>query len=416
MPAQASASDRAHFRFVVIGAGPCGGRAAIELATRAGPGQVALVGEEPLPPYERPPLSKAFLTAALPATDPTLLFDADRLERAGIAALLATRAMAIDRTEHAVALGDGRRLTYERLLIATGAAPRRLSIPGAGLPGVHYLRSFSDARALREAIGAGKRAVVVGGGFIGLETAASARACGLDVTIVEAGAQLMSRAVPPSVASAVARKFAAERVAVRMQAPPVRFEGRGRVESVVLPDGSAIAADIVVVGIGAAPNVALAEAAGLEVGDGILVGGDGRTSDSDIFAAGDVANRLVPGLDARRRLEAWEPAMDQGGIAATAMLGGDPRPERAPWMWSDQFDWNIQTVGYPGLADRETVHGNPDGDSFLVLQTLGGRLVGAVGLNRGKDIAHCRRAVARGNAVDVKRAASTATLNEIFAG
>ncbi len=404
----------AHFRFVVVGAGPCGGRAAAELARLVGPGQVALIGEEAHPPYERPPLSKTFLLAGDEAP-PAIMVSAANLEAAGVSLFLGDRALHVAAESRQVLLASGRRVGFGRLLLATGARPRRLSIEGEDLPGVHYLRTHADAAALRAALKAGGRLVVVGGGYIGLEAAASARSLGLQVTVVEAGERLMARTTPAVVAAAVQAMFEARGVTFRLGARPIRIEGERQVSALALSDGQRIPADVVLIGVGAEPNVELARDAGLEVANGIVVDAEGRTSDPEIFAAGDVANRHHPLSGARARLESWEPALDQAAAVAAVMGGAPPRPERAPWVWSDQFDWNIQSLGFPALADCEVVRGDPASGSFLVLQTAAGRLVGAVAVNAGKDMALCRRALAQGHRVDAARArASDTALRDAF--
>lgn len=404
------------FRFLVIGGGPCGGRAASELARMSGPGQTALIGQEQLPPYERPPLSKAFLTAKeeLP---PAVLLSTERLDSAGVTSFFGDRAVALDTRSRRVILESGRALYFERLLLATGGKPRQLAIPGANLPGVHYLRSYSDAIALHRALRRGSRLAVVGGGYIGLEVAASARSLGLDVTVMEAGEQLMGRSAPPKVAAAIEQMFVTRSVKIMLGAKATAFIGEGHVEAVLLGHGVRIPADSVLVGVGAEPNVSLGVEAGLEVKDGIIVDGDGRTSNQNIFAAGDVANRFNPLFGIRHRLEAWEPALDQGAAVAAAMADQPRGLERAPWLWSDQFDWNIQMLGFPSLADREIVRGDPSSESFLVLYLASNRLVGAVAVNAGKEMALCRRALAQRVAVDVAKAAScNVGLREAFSG
>jgi 3-phenylpropionate/trans-cinnamate dioxygenase ferredoxin reductase component len=404
------------FRFLVIGAGPCGGRAASELARTAGPGQTALIGQEPLPPYERPPLSKAFLTEKeeLP---PAVLLSAERLAAAGVTSFFGDQAVALDTRSRRVILESGKTFYFERLLLATGARPRQLTIPGATLPGIHYLRSYSDAIALRRALRSGSRLAVVGGGYIGLEVAASASSLGLEVTVVETGEQLMGRSAPLKVAAAIEKMFMARSVKIMLGVKATAFIGKGRVEALLLDHGVRIPADLVLVGIGAEPNVHLASEAGLEVQDGIIVDAEGRTSNQNIFAAGDVANRFNPIFGVRHRLEAWEPALDRGAAVAAAMLDQPRGFERAPWVWSDQFDWNIQVLGVPSLADQEIFRGDPSSQSFLVLYLAANRLVGAVALNAGRDMALCRRALAQRMMVDAGKAAAwNMSLRDAFSG
>lgn len=390
-------TEASAFDFVVIGAGPCGGAAAMELARLSGAGKVALIGGETRSPYERPPLSKATLHA--PDARETFLFGgAEGLVAAGVQLFLGLTVTRIAPGEKLVEASDGRRFAYGRLLLATGAAERRLQGPGFDRPEVRYLRTFEDAQALRAALHSGpRRVVVIGGGFIGLEVAATAARLGHAVTVLEAEGQLMSRAVPPLVAEAFRRKFEDEGVEVRLNRRAVRIDDAGAGCSVVLDDGALAPADIVVVGVGSRPNVDLAVDAGLATADGVVVDVDGRTSDPDIFAAGDVARRpyaLGPGLEPlRARLEAWDPALNQGVAVARAMAGADPLPLQAPWVWSDQFDWNLQIAGFPAPEGETVVRGQPETGAFTVLHLDRNRLVGAVSVNAARDMAQCRRLI-----------------------
>jgi 3-phenylpropionate/trans-cinnamate dioxygenase ferredoxin reductase subunit len=233
--------------------------------------------------------------------------------------------------------------------------------------------------------------IVVGGGFIGLEVAASARGLGLNVHVVEAANRLMQRAVPPVVSLCFARKFVKEGVAFTMKTPVEDIRRVGTGHRILLRDGTKLDADLIVAGIGAQPNTALAEMAGLEVDGGILVDGDGRTSNRYIFAAGDVAVFPHETFGLRRRLEAWEPALDQAERVAHVMAGVDAPAIPSPWVWSNQFDWNLQMAGFGDLADREIVRGAPEGDSFTVFHIRGAQLVGAVSVNAGRDMTLVRR-------------------------
>lgn len=396
---EAASPSRARVtRYVVIGAGPCGGRAALELARHASPGRVTLVGNEALPPYERPPLSKAFLTAA---DDPPVpaLFPAERLAAAGIEALLDDAALSIAPMQRKVMLASGRVLPYDRLLLATGAAARTLDLPGAALEGVMTLRSHADAARLRARLTTARNVAVVGGGFIGLECAAGAVARGLSVAILEAAPRLLSRVAPPALSDAVACIFEGRGAELHMDARPIGIRGTTGVEGILLDDGAFIAADLVIVGIGARPNTDLAATAGLAIDDGICTDSDGRTSDPAIFAAGDVARRRLGDTGAALRLEAWEPALDRGIAVAAAMLDRPPPRERAPWAWSDLFEHNVQVAGNGGPFDREWVVEGSSPGSLVVLHAAGDRLVGAATLDAGREMALCRRAIAAGSSV-----------------
>ncbi len=397
------------FEYVVIGAGPAGGAAAVELTRGAPTRSVALVGAEQYAPYERPPLSKAVLTSDPANEGPRCLFgDVDSLASTGVTPFIPARAASIDRAEGLVCLESGQVIAYDKLLLATGTSARRLDVPGAALAGIHYLRTYDDARALSPELRPGRKLVVVGGGFIGLEVASTACRAGCGVTVIEAGPWLMGRAAPTTVAIRVLEKFRSEGVEIRLNESVAKLHGDSRVTSVLLGSGARLNADIVLVGIGAVPNDALARAAGLEVANGIVTDLDGRTSDPSVFAAGDVASRLQQ-LDGypswAKRLEAWEPALEQGVAAARAMLGEVVAPASAPWIWSDQFDWNLQFAGHGELADEVVERPGATPDVLTLFQLRHRRLVGMVTLNDARSMTLGRRAVLQSAVLDPVRLA-----------
>ncbi|WP_321911933.1 NAD(P)/FAD-dependent oxidoreductase [Burkholderia cepacia] len=393
-----------HFEYVVIGAGPAGGAAAIELARDSTSPTVALIGGERHAPYERPPLSKATLKEQGGVIAPQHLYgDVPDLSRAGVTPFIPDLVVGIHRENHCVTLASGEQLSYGKLLFATGSSPRRLSVPGASLPRIHYLRTYDDAVALSAEIRAQHKIVVIGGGFIGLEVAATARSAGCEVVVIEAGPRLLARAVPDAISSAVLRKFEGEQVKVVLGEGVQAIFGSECAKGVELTNGARIYADCIVVGIGAAPNSALAESCGLDVRDGILTDADGRTSDSCCFAAGDVAHRtqgLATHPKYARRLEAWQPAIEQGVAVARVMLGVPSVPLATPWIWSDQFDWNIQIAGHGDLADTVIYRQGTSDDSTSVFQLCQGRLIGMVTLNEPRTMSLGRRALERGAIVD----------------
>lgn len=358
---------------VIAGAGEAGARAATALREEGWDGPVTLVGGEVHPPYERPPLSKAALLAeAEPAA--TTVLDHDRATALGIDLILGTEVTAIDRTARAVALADGRTLPYSRLLLATGARPRRLTLPGHEQ--VLYLRRFDDALALRPLLRPGMRLAIIGGGFIGLELAAAAAARGCAVTVIEALPRILMRGVPAEIAAVIAERHRAAGVELRTGIGIDRIDG-----AVVLAEGSRIVANAVIAGIGAVPETALAAAAGLAVDNGIAVDATLATADPDIFAAGDCAACAHPLYAGRRiRLEAWRNAQDQGALAARNMLGRGEAIAAVPWFWSDQYELTLQIAG---LADEgRTVIARDLGDGARLLFHLAadGRLVAACGI------------------------------------
>lgn len=397
---------------VVVGAGECGTRAALALRAAGWDGPVTLVGAEVHAPYERPPLSKDAIVAASLAARP--IAGSEGLEGGGIAFRPGVAAVGIDRAGSAVVLDDGRRVPYRRLLLATGARARPLTVPGADGPQVAVLRSIDDAARIRAALGPGRRLAVIGGGFIGLELAASARRLGAAVTVIEALPRLLSRGVPAEVAAVLAARHAAEGVRLVLEA---RVTGITR-EGVVLGDGELVQADLILVGIGAAPDTALAEAAGLAVENGIAVDDRLATSDPSIFAAGDCAAFLHPGYGRRIRLESWRNAQEQGTLAARNMLGANETVSAVPWFWSDQYDLTLQIAGLAEGA-AATVR-RPVGEGFVLFHLApDGRLLAASGIGPGnavaKDIRLAEMMIARGMRPDPEALASAPNLKRLLA-
>jgi 3-phenylpropionate/trans-cinnamate dioxygenase ferredoxin reductase subunit len=374
---------------VIIGAGHTGCQTARTLRQDGWRGPIVLVGAEAEPPYERPPLSKGVLTGAKTMAD-CALFDAPALERQGIELRAGVHALAIDREGRAIALDDGSRLRYGRLLLATGAEPRRLPVPGVEPDRIRYLRSAADARGLGGVLAPGHRLAIVGGGFIGLEVAASAVARGCVVTVIEAGARLMMRSVPAAIEERVAARHRAAgvRILLGRQVAALRRDGAGT--RVTLDDGGEFHADTVLAAIGVAPRTALAEAAGLAVDNGIAVDAALRTGDPAILAAGDVCSFPHDLYGARIRLECWKGAEDQGALAARTMLGAAEPYRGVPWLWSDQYDLGIQVAGLPGFGTHSVTRALPDGGLLVFHLAADGRLMAASGVGAdgavGRDI------------------------------
>jgi len=364
---------------VIVGAGQAGGRAALTLRADGHEGPVVLLGTEPAAPYERPPLSKGFLTGQQTAADFTFA-KADALRDAGIDFRPSSRVEAIDRDRHEVRLGSGEVLTYDRLLLATGRRARRLPVPAALADRVLYLRDLADARALSAGLARRPRLAIVGGGFIGLEVAASAVSLGCAPTIIEMAPQLMGRAVPAPLAAIVQARHEAAGVTVRLGTGLKGIEATADGVALQLSDGSTLAADLVVVGIGAVPRTELAEAAGLHVDGGIVVDATLATSDPRIFAAGDVC--ACPGARCHGllRLESWQNADAQGALAARNMLGAVQTYAELPWFWSDQYELTLQIAGHLELTER-TVERQVGADGLLLFHLgAGGTLVGVSGV------------------------------------
>jgi 3-phenylpropionate/trans-cinnamate dioxygenase ferredoxin reductase subunit len=360
---------------VIVGAGEAGGRAALALREEGFAGSVTIIGAEALPPYERPPLSKAVLTSR-EEPSPSAIAGAAALEERGVSWVGGLSIVAINRGAHEVVASDGRRFGYDRLCLATGAAPRRLAIgdPEACL----VLRSYADALALRRRFVAGARIAIIGGGFIGLELASSAVSRGCVATIIEAAPRIMIRGVPVEIAEIVAHRHRQAGVELIVEARIASIERSADGAAIILEGGRRIEADHVVAGIGAAPDTALAASCGLAIDNGVAVDGALRTSDPDIFAIGDCASFPHPLYGGRRiRLEAWRNAHDHGAFVARSMLSEVAPYAAIPWFWSDQHDLCLQIAG---LADEGRAIARRDlGDGALMLFHLAedGRLVAA---------------------------------------
>jgi len=359
-------------------------------------GPITLIGDEVYAPYERPPLSKAVMTAEAAPSAPFILRDGELKEHA-VVLESGAEATAIDRVGHSVTLADGRILRYARLLLATGSAPRRLPLPGA--QGVLYLRKFDDALALRSRLRSGGRLVVMGGGFIGLELAASARARGVEVTLLEQAPRLLTRGVSSEMAARIAAKHRGAGVDLRVGASLAAIENDEESHSVTLSDGGWIRCDAVVAGIGAAPETMLAEKAGLAIENGIRVDAQLRTDDPDIYAAGDCCSFPHPLYKDRRiRLEAWRNAQDQANLVARNLAGAQESYKAVPWFWSDQYD---HTLHIAGLVDegRATIMRDLDEAMLAFHLADDGRLVAASGFGPiskvAKDIRLAEMLIAR---------------------
>ena len=365
--------------FVVVGGGMAAGKAVQGLREGGFDGRLVVVAEEPQLPYERPPLSKGYL-AGETAFAELRVNDEDFYAEHEIELLAGTRAVALDAHERRVGLADGRELGFDRLLIASGAVARRPPIPGADDPGVHVLRSVADADALRAAIGPGARLVVIGGGWIGCEVAATARGLGADVTLVERGATPLERVLGPEIGAFFADLHRAHGVRLVSGAGVEGIEERGR--RVRLDDGRTIDADVVLLGVGAAPATSLAEAAGLVVDDGIVVDAQLRSSAPAVFAAGDVASTFHTRYGRHVRTEHWDNAQVQGAAAARSMLGAGEAFADLPYFFSDQFDLGLEYVGLHGADDRLVIRGSMGDERFQAFW-IGpdGRVVAAMHVN-----------------------------------
>ena len=388
--------------YIIIGAAQAGGWAAKTLRDQGFQGRVVLIGDEPYPPHERPPLSKDVLLGVKPP-ESTHLWPPEKL--ANIELKLGARVERIDRAARQVVIAQGEALTYDRLLIATGSRVRRLNTPGADLPGVHYLRTIDDTLAIKRELGPDTKLIVVGGGWIGLETAAAARKHGAHVTVVEMANQLCNRALPRGIADWLQAKHESQGVTVRLQTTVTKFEGGGKVERAVLASGEILPVTMVVIGIGIVPNQELAQAAGLAVDNGILTDACGRTDDPLVFAAGDVTNHANEFLRRRVRLESWANAQNQAIAAAKAMLGKKEPYVEIPWFWSDQYNLNIQMLGIPHKTDASVVRGDRAKDQFLEFFLFEGTIEAVAAINSPRDLRFAKRLMQIDKPIDPARLA-----------
>ncbi|HET8643180.1 MAG TPA: FAD-dependent oxidoreductase [Pseudonocardiaceae bacterium] len=352
-------------QFVIIGAGLAGAKAAQALRDQGYDGDVVLIGDERHRPYERPPLSKDYL-AGKAERDSVFVHSPEWYGEHRVELRLGAAATAVDRSARQVTLDGGGTVGYHRLLLATGASPRRLPVPGADAEGVHYLRRIGDSEAIRSTFGG--RLVIVGAGWIGLEVAAAARQAGSQVTVIEVAELPLLGVLGPQIATVFADLHRDQGVDLRLstQLAEITTAG-GRATGVRLADGTVIDADAVVIGVGVRPNTDLAEAAGLTTDNGVLADATLRTSDDDVFAAGDVVNAMHPLLGRHIRVEHWANALNQPATAAASMLGGTAPYEELPYFYTDQYDLGMEYVGYvePGRYSRVAVRGDTGAREFV---------------------------------------------------
>jgi 3-phenylpropionate/trans-cinnamate dioxygenase ferredoxin reductase subunit len=382
-------------RIVIVGAGQAAAQAVDTLRRKGFRDPIVLVGDEPHLPYQRPPLSKKYLAGELEASR-LLIRPAHFYAEHGVEARLGQRVQRIDRATQQVWLDDGSALAYDALLLATGARPRPLKAPGANLGGVHFLRSIADVDRIRSEVGAGRRLVIVGGGYIGLEVAASCRELGVEVTVLEMASRVMNRVTCAEVSEFFETEHRRRGVHIVCDARVRELLGddsTGRVRAVACEDGSEYPADVVVVGVGVAPADELAVAAGIECANGIVVDEFCRTSDPNIYAAGDCTNHPSAHYGCRLRLESVDNAFEQGMSAALNMLGTATPHHKVPWFWSDQFDLRLVIVGLSQTAELVVMRGNPATRSFSACYLRGGELVAIDTINAMKDQMSARKLI-----------------------
>jgi len=388
--------------FVIIGASLAGAKAAETLREEGFDGRVALIGEEPVRPYERPPLSKEYLQGKAEA-DVAFVHDPAYYDEHDIDLRLSTSVRGLVTADREVVLASGERLGYDAVLLATGAAPRHLAVPGADLAGVHYLRTMADAERLRAAITEAGRVAVIGAGWIGCEVAASARQLGTDVDLVELGRLPLERVLGPELGAFYRDVHADQGVQLHFGAGIEALRGAGRVEEVRLTDGTVLAADVVVAGVGVIPRVELAEVAGLALDNGVITDEYLAASAAGVFAAGDVASAWHPVFGRRIRLEHWSSALNQGPAAAMNMLGRRTPYEQIPYFYSDQYDVGMEYSGHAPGWDQVVFRGDPASREFIAFWLAGGRVVAGMNVNVWDVADSIAALVAAGGRVDLSR-------------
>ena len=369
--------------FVIAGGGLAGAKAAEALRQQGFGGRIVLACQEDIRPYERPPLSKDYLQGKA-GRETIFVHSPDWYGANRVELLTATTVTAIDRGRREVTLSGGGHLAYDRLLLATGSVPRRLPLSGADADGVLYLREVGDSDRIRDTLATASRVLIIGAGWIGLEVAAAARTAGVDVTIAEMADLPLLQVLGPQVAPVFAELHREHGVDLRLgvQVGEITVSG-GKATGARLADGTRIGADAVIVGIGAVPNTGLAEAAGLEVRDGVVTDASLRTSDPDIYAAGDIASAFHPLLGRHIRVEHWASALHQPETAAAAMLGREAVYDRVPYFYTDQYDLGMEYAGYvgPGGYDQVIFRGDVDKREFIAFWLSGGRVVAGMNVN-----------------------------------
>ena len=392
---------------VIIGAGHGGGTAAAQLRQQGYAGPIVLIGDEPHAPYQRPPLSKGWLKGEVDH-DGLTLRPREWYAEANVDLRTSTRAVRIDRTGKQVELSTGDTVTYDYLIIATGARARKLVLPGSDLAGFLELRTIEDAEAIKAYFQPGFRLAVIGGGYVGLEVAASARTLGAEVDVLEREDRLLARVAGPVLSTFFREVHEGHGVRFHFGCAIEGFEGLdGHVSGVRMASGGIVACDAVLVGIGAIPNDDLAREAGLECDNGVVVDGEARTSDPAIFAIGDMTQRPMVLYDRTLRLESVPNALEQARQAAAAITGANPPKPETPWFWSDQYDLKLQIGGMPFDVDQVVVRGDPATRKFSVFHLSGGKVQAVEAINSPQDFMIGRQWLGLRREVDASRLADT---------
>lgn len=394
---------------VIVGAGHAAGQAAASLRQEGYEGEVVIIGDEPYIPYQRPPLSKQYLSGEQ-GIERVYLRPEKFYASKNITLKTGVRVEQIDTVAQTVTTDSDETIPYEKLLIATGSRPRRLNLPGSDLPGIHYLRTISDVDAIRAEMAPGKKMVIVGGGYIGLEVASVGIKQELEVYVLEMEERILQRVTTPEMSTFYHQLHSNRGVHVCTSTAVSGFSGDSRVQAVLCNkenDEQAFPADLVVVGIGIIPNVELAKDAGIDCDNGIVVDERCRTSAANVFAAGDCTNHPNPLLKRRLRLESVPNAMEQARVAASSMSGGDKSYASIPWFWSDQYELKLQMVGFSADGDTQVVRGDKAGNHFAVFYLKNGTLVAADAVNSPREFMVCKQLV--GKPVDADKLADPET-------
>jgi 3-phenylpropionate/trans-cinnamate dioxygenase ferredoxin reductase subunit len=378
---------------VIVGAGHAAGQAAASLRQEGFEDDIIIIGDEAHIPYQRPPLSKAYLSGEQ-GIERVYLRPEKFYEDKNVTVKTSTSVTAIDTAAHTVTTDQGETIGYDKLLLATGGRPRKLSIPGSDLTGIHYLRTIADVDAIRDEFAEGRRLVIVGGGYIGLEVASVAVKYGLEVHVLEMEERILQRVTTPQMSAYYHQLHGGRGVHIHTATMVTGFSGDAAVDAVLCGDKS-IAADLVIVGIGIIPNVEVVQAAGIECDNGIVVDDHCRTSAPDVYAAGDCTNHPNPLLDRRLRLESVPNAMEQARVAAANMVGGDKVYASIPWFWSDQYELKLQMVGFSADGDTQVVRGDMDANAFAVFYLKDGRVVAADAVNSPKEFMICKQLIGK---------------------
>lgn len=378
---------------VIIGTGQSAAQCALTLRRNMFKDNITMIGEEKHLPYQRPPLSKEFLSGEV-SLERVFMKSKEFFDQNDVTIFTSTPVISIDRNKKILSLSNQEDLTYNKLVIATGSRVRKLNVEGSSLKNISYLRSIEDANRLKEYFKFGKKLVIVGAGYVGLEVAATAVKKGINVTLIEMENRIMSRTVDPVISKYFDSLHRQNGVEIFLEAALEKFEGKDAVERVICSNGQIIEADGVLIGVGILPNQELAESAGLNCNNGILVDEFGRTEDTSIFACGDCTNHPNAYLNKNLRLESVHNALEQAKTVAMSLLGKQEKYNQVPWFWSDQYDKKLQIVGFSDDHDELVIRGSIEEDNFMLFFLKEGKLIAVNAVNNPKEFLICKKLVA----------------------